>query len=230
MRLAELWRYPAKSMAGERLQEAELGRMGVPGDRQIYVVDEEGRVLSARTKPGLLLLHAAVDDQGRATVNGLPWEDPAVAKLVREAAGESARLVRAQAGERFDVLPLLVATDGAIAALGLDGRRLRPNLLIGDVPGLAERAWEGRYLRIGEAVIGLHSLRQRCVMTTWDPDTIAQDREVLRTINRELEGLMALNAWAVRGGRVRVGDPVQLTDEPDAAPPPIWGRYAGDPG
>jgi hypothetical protein len=29
-----------------------------------------------------------------------------------------------------DVLPLLVATDGAIKAFGYDGRRLRPNLVI----------------------------------------------------------------------------------------------------
>jgi hypothetical protein len=36
---------------------------------------------------------------------------------------------------RFDVLPLLVATDGAIAALGEDGRRLRPNVVVGGVDG-----------------------------------------------------------------------------------------------
>jgi hypothetical protein len=33
--------------------------------------------------------------------------------------------------ERFDGLPSLVATDGAILELGLDIRRLRPNVLIG---------------------------------------------------------------------------------------------------
>jgi len=29
-----------------------------------------------------------------------------------------------------------VATDGAIAALGVDGRRLRPNIVVADVAGL----------------------------------------------------------------------------------------------
>jgi len=33
MHLAELWRYPVKSMAGEQLVEATLGPLGVPGDR-----------------------------------------------------------------------------------------------------------------------------------------------------------------------------------------------------
>ena len=76
---------------------------------------------------------------------------------------------------RFDVLPLLVATDGAIAAFGRDRRRLRPNLVIGGVPGLDERRWPGRRLRIGDVVIEVDSLRGRCVMTTVDPDSLEQD-------------------------------------------------------
>jgi uncharacterized protein len=77
--------------------------------------------------------------------------------------------------ERFDVLPLLVATDGAIAALGVDGRRLRPNIVVSGVIGLAERDWTGRRLRIGDVLIELIKLRGRCVMTTYDPDTQVQD-------------------------------------------------------
>ena len=84
--------------------------------------------------------------------------------------------------ERFDVMPLLVTSDGAIAALGVDHRRLRPNLVVGGVPGLAERAWERRFLAVGEAVIGLKDLRARCIMTTFDPDTGAQDLAVLAGI------------------------------------------------
>ena len=37
MHLAEIWRYPVKSMAGERLDAVELGRDGVPGDRLVQV-------------------------------------------------------------------------------------------------------------------------------------------------------------------------------------------------
>jgi uncharacterized protein YcbX len=223
--LAELWRYPTKSMAGEMLPEAVLGPMGIPGDRDLYVVDGRGHVITARNRPGLLLLRASISGQGQPTVNGLPWEDPEVARRVRDAAGDSARLVRARGGERFDILPLSVATDGAVAALGTDRRRLRPNLLIGGVEGLAEREWERRFLRIGEAVIGLANLRQRCIMTTWDPDTGEQDLDILRRIHRQFNGSMALDAWAVVGGRVKVGDPVELTDDIEAGPPLVRGRF-----
>jgi uncharacterized protein YcbX len=198
MYLAEIWRYPIKSMAGEMLPEAVLGPMGIPGDREFYVVDGRGQVITARDHPRLLLLQAEDAGQGQSTVDGLAWEDPEVARRVRVAAGKSARLVRSRGGERFDILPLSVATDG-----------------------------EHRFLRIGEAVIGLASLRQRCVMTTWDPDTGKQDLDILRRIHRQFGGTMALDAWVVAGGRVKVGDPVELADGIESGPPLVRGRFIG---
>jgi uncharacterized protein YcbX len=221
--LAEIWRYPVKSMAGEMIPEAVLGRLGLPGDRALYVIDRRGEVVSARTRPRLLQLKASLE-HGETTVDGLRWDDPEVARRVTDAAGDGARLVRAEAGERFDILPLLVVTDGAVAALGTDRRRLRPNLVIGGVPGQLERGWEGRFLRIGEATIGLADLRQRCIMTTWDPDTGEQDVNVLRRIHDQLEGKIALNAWPVVGGRIQVGDPVEVVDRVETVSPPVLGR------
>jgi uncharacterized protein YcbX len=108
------------------------------------------------------------------------------------------------------VLPLLVATDGAVAAFGRDVRRLRPNLLIGGVDGLAERTWPGAELHIGDVVVQLDSLRARCPMTTVDPDTLHRDPDVLRDIGRRFGGRLALNADAARSGTARVGDSVTL--------------------
>jgi hypothetical protein len=111
---------------------------------------------------------------------------------------------------RFDVLPLLVATDGAVAAFGRDVRRLRPNLVIAGVIGLDERTWPGSELHIGTAIVCLDSLRGRCPMTTVDPDTLARDPEVLRDIGRRFGGRLALNAWVVRSGVIHEGDAVAL--------------------
>ena len=112
--------------------------------------------------------------------------------------------------ERFDVLPLLVATDGAIAAFGYDRRRLRPNIVISGVNGLDERRWEGKTLRASEVIIGIQDLRERCIMTTFDPDTLVQDVDVLRKIRREFGGSLALNCFVVRPGRLAVGDEVEF--------------------
>jgi uncharacterized protein YcbX len=225
MRIAELWRYPVKSMAGQRLASARLGPDGITGDRRLYVVDGRGEILSARTRPRLLGHHARLDESGEVLVDGLPWRSPRVAAIVRAAAGADARLVEATGPGRFDVLPLLVATDGAVQAFGHDGRRLRPNVVISGVAGLTERDWEGRLLAAGDAVIALATLRERCIVTTWDPDTLAQDVDVLRRIRSDFAGTLALNAWAGRAGDVAVGDAVTLLDDPVELATPLTGRF-----
>lgn len=211
MRVAELWRYPVKSMAGERLQRAELTANGVTGDRLVHVRGPRG-VLTSRTKPRLLGLHGTLGADGMPLVDGRPWAAAESLAAVRAAAGEAAELAYFDGPERFDILPLLVATDGAIAAFGRDGRRLRPNIVIGGVEGLAERGWEGRSLTIGDVVIRLEALRGRCVMTTFDPDTQEQDADVLRDINARFGGTLALNAEVQAGGAIAVGDAVLLGD------------------
>jgi len=209
--IAELWRYPVKSMAGERLDQVAVGRLGLEGDRLVHARRADGRVATARTFPGLLGHKGTLSPSGEPLVDERPWNDPSVASDVARIVGPGSKLVRDESADRFDVLPLLVATDGAIAAFGYDGRRLRPNIVIGGVSGLDERRWEGHSLRMGsDAVIALRDLRGRCVMTTFDPDTLEQDREVLECIVERFGGRLALNAGVVEGGRLRVGDPVTL--------------------
>ena len=207
--LGGLWRYPVKSMAGEAVHRAELTELGVPGDRLVWVRGPEG-VRTARRQYRLLGLHGTLSPRGEALVDGQSWDSPEAAALVREAAGDDAWLELAPPGEQFDILPLLVATDGAVAEFGRDIRRLRPNLLIAGVPGMGEVGWEGATLAIGEARIELDSLRGRCPMTTVDPDTITRDPAVLKDIGRRFGGKLALNANVSRGGAIAVGDDVRL--------------------
>lgn len=209
----EIWRYPVKSMAGERLAEARLGPLGIEGDRVVRVENARGRVVTARTHPRLLGHRATLGHDGEPLVDGRPWGDGDVAAAVESIAGPGARLRRDESAARFDVLPLLVATDGAIRVYGYDGRRLRANLVIGGVSGLAERTWEGKRMRIGENVIALTDLRARCVMTTFDPDTIEQNRSALRRIVERFGGTLGLNANVLRGGRLRQGQAVELVAE-----------------
>lgn len=210
MRLSEIWRYPVKSLGGEQLTQADVGYEGIPGDRLVHVEDDRGRVVTARARPRLLVHRATLGPNGMALVDGRVWASSEVASDIEAAAGAGTRLVRDDSLERFDVLPLLVATDGAISSLGYDRRRFRPNLLIGGVAGLAEREWEGRHVHVGGAVIRIVSLRQRCIMTTFDPDTAEQDTEVLLRIHRELGGALALDCEVLQPGTVKVGDPVEV--------------------
>jgi MOSC domain-containing protein len=210
--IKDIWRYPVKSMAGEKLDRVILTPLGIPGDRVVHVEDDAGRFITSRTHPRLLGHHAMLDPAGEPRIDNLLWSAPESERKVADIVGPGARLVRDDSADRFDVLPLLVATDGAIAAFGHDGRRLRPNIVVGGVEGLAERLWEGQCLRVGQAIIGVDDLRDRCVMTTYDPDTQRQDLNVLREIVNKFDGKLALNCSVIRGGEIRVGDTIELDD------------------
>jgi uncharacterized protein YcbX len=209
MHVAEIWRYPVKSLAGERLEVADVSLLGIAQDREIVILHRE-RIATARRYPKLLGLHGGLDDAGTPTVDGHPWNTAAAHALAEEAIGGPVRLIHVEGPERFDILPLLVATDGAIATLGVDRRRFRPNILIGGVNGIDERTWPGKQIRIGEVVIAAAKLRERCVMTTYDPDTLVQDLGVLKRIVSDFDGTMALDCSVVTAGRIHLRDSVEV--------------------
>jgi uncharacterized protein len=219
-----LWRYPVKSLGGERLDTATLTDDGVAGDRMVHVRGPRGP-LTGRTRHGLLTIPASTGPDGTPLVAGHRWDSPEADALVAPHGG---RLVADTTPARFDVLNLLVATDGAVAHWGADIRRLRPNILIGGVGPRAERDWPGHALVIGTAVIGVFSVRGRCVVTSIDPDTGAQDLSVSRRIRTEFDNELCLNCWVITPGQIHQGDPVHLIPT-DAVPDRIGGWITGAP-
>ena len=144
MHVEELWVYPVKSLRGQQLQRTRITADGIPGDRRVQVRDGDDRLVTARTRHRLLSLDATLDGEGEALIGDLPWRDPSALAAVREVvADEDARLIEMDGRARFDDTALLVATDGAVAELGVDRRRLRPNVVISGVEGMAERTWPG---------------------------------------------------------------------------------------
>ena len=208
MRVAELWRYPVKSLRGERLQRVEVLRDGFSGDRLTRVLGADGSHLTGRTATGLLGLEAGIDRSGEPLIAGEPWDSPRAGATIEAVAGVGATL--APIGRHFDAAPVLVVTDGAVAALDEDRRRLRPNVVVAGVHGLAERNWVGRRLRLGSVELLVRKRCERCVMTTIDPDTLEIRPDVLRRINSDFEGTMGLYCEVAVPGEVGVGDDVEL--------------------
>lgn len=227
MHVEALWRYPVKSLGGESLASADVTADGVRGDRVVHVRGARGP-LTGRTRPGLLTLPVATGDDGIPRVDGHRWDAAAAAAAVRERGGDDATLVADTSPQRFDVLNLLVATDEAVARFGHNVRRLRPNILISDVATGAEASWPGHALAIGDVLIGIDSLRARCIVTTIDPDTGEQDLDVLREIRRDFGGELALNCWVIRPGTISIGDEARLVPSDDE-PQHYGGWIAGSP-
>ena len=105
MHVSELFRYPVKSLRGERLDAADLDEFGVVGDRRWMVVDREGRFLTQRELPqmsgvqahhlagGLRLTHSADRDcievsvpSAGADIEVRVWRDLCHARLADSAA------------------------------------------------------------------------------------------------------------------------------------------------
>jgi uncharacterized protein YcbX len=87
---------------------------------------------------------------------------------------------------------------------GWDRRRFRANVLL---DGAGEDELVGSDVALGDATLRLTTRIPRCVMTTRpQPDGIERDVDVLRTINREREGCLAVGALVLVPGPVRVGD------------------------
>jgi uncharacterized protein len=212
-RIAELWHYPVKSLRGEPLSRARIEGGGIVSDRLVFVRDRTtGRVVTSRRRPHLLALQGSLDDEGEPTIDGHPWRSREALRLVREAAGdvELLRTYGRGGGERFDVLPLTVLTDGAVGHFGFDRRRFRPNVFIEGIAGLAERAWVGKLIVSCGIRIYVDKRRTRCVITTFDPDTIESDPSVLRRICDELSGELALDCEALDRGWLAVEAPMSL--------------------
>src|SRR4029434_7541212 len=108
--IKEIWRYPVKSMAGEQLKRAYIGECGIEGDRAV-LVRSNGHIVTARTHPALLAQHGTSGSDGTPLVDGRPWMQPDVLADIRSIAGPQAQIVQSDTNNRFDIPPLLIATD-----------------------------------------------------------------------------------------------------------------------
>lgn len=210
MEVRELWRYPVKSCAGERVESTWIAASGLAGDRIVQPTTDRGERVTARRFPRLLGLKGTLAEDGTALLDGQPWDSDDAGALVRGATLDSVFLEHSLRQERFDVLPVSLVTDGALDALGVDHRRLRPNVVVSGVEGLDERTWDGLAISVGDAIVGVRQVRGRCVMTTYDPDTQERDRSVLQRIVDEYGGRFALDCYVIQEGAVCEGDAVEI--------------------
>jgi uncharacterized protein len=243
VRVAELWRYPVKSLQGERLPEAAIDALGIAGDRRWALFDRDtGLGLTARRVPELLFGSARVRDDGGVEVvlpDGTVTTDETV---LSDWLGRRVEL-RA-ASEKGDVVPTYetpadedvpdptewLQWEGApgpfhdsprirlslvsTGTLGSwDRRRFRANVVF---DGEGEDGLRGQEAQLGSVRIRVGIPIARCVMTTRpQPGGIARDTSVLKTIHRDREGLLAVRAAVLEAGTVRTGDALLVDGSAD---------------
>lgn len=231
VRIAQIWRFPVKSLQGEQLSSAELGGEGVTGDRRYAIFDAEtGFGLTGRREPALLFGRASLasgsleitlpdgsvarDDAAlsdwlgrRVTLRSVGTPGPRRYENAVDFETEQAWEPFDGANGSFRDSERTVVSIVSTGTLGVwDARRFRSNLVL---EGAGEDELVGSRISIGGAALDVVKHVGRCVMVTRpQPDGIEKDLDVLRTIHRAHGGTFAVGATVVVPGAIAVGDAV----------------------
>src|SRR5439155_12935854 len=199
-----IFRYPVKSMAGERLEVANLGWHGFDGDRRLAfrrIDDRSGMPwLTASKLPDLLLFAPHRREDGAEgdlpthvrTPDGeeMPVFGEDLATEVGRRYGAPVQTMRLRHGIFDEASISVIASDtvrdiGRLAVRSLDVRRFRPNVVVRilrSVP-FQEDEWLGGTLSFGKGddapAIAVTTRDVRCSIVNLDPDSANPAPEVM---------------------------------------------------
>jgi len=228
-----IFRYPVKSMGGERLEAAELGWHGLDGDRRLAFRRMDDRSgfpwLTASKLPDLLLFAPRRREDGAdlpthiRTPDGeeMPVFGDDLAAEVGRRYGTPVQMMQWKHGIFDEASISVIASDtvreiGRLAGRSLDVRRFRPNIivrLLRSVP-FQEDEWLGGVLAFGEGddapaiTVTMHDVR--CSMVNLDPDSASPAPEVLKAIVHANQNNAGIYGTVTRIGRLAVGETIFL--------------------
>ena len=236
--IAELWRYPVKSMGGERTADLEVLPDGIAHDRR-YAFRSSGAPvgkprLTSRERAAMLryTARAAGDRVEVLTPEGsfFPADAPALLTHLQQHLPQGHHITlehEPEASPYTDVRPIAVVSTQTLATLrrtlgrDVDPRRFRANLVLRFDEDVAEQltaaatdafpedALAGHTIRIGAACrLRLLERIPRCRVVTLDPETAEADPELMKHLDRRHGGRLGVYAAVVTPGRIRPGDAI----------------------
>lgn len=225
MRVSEIWRYPVKSVGGERLEHAAVDERGVEFDRAWGIYDPAtDKVLTARREPRLLFLSATVRDGrpvivtdagddvssdadlsawlGHAVELRSPADGPATFENPMNVDDETDWVTWQSAGLTFHDGRSTISLVSTASLRDWDPRRFRINVIL---DGTGEDELSGT-VTIGASTLSIRKPIERCVMVARAQPGIDADLGVLKTIIRERENRLGVGAVVRSPGVIEVGD------------------------
>jgi len=234
-RVEAIFRYPVKSMAGERLEIAELGWHGLDGDRRLAfrrMDDPSGFPwLSASRLPELLRFTPHRRENGAPgglpthvrTPDGeeLPIFGEDLAKEVERLYGGPVQMMQLKHGIFDEASISVIASDTVreierLAGRSADVRRFRPNVLVRLLRSLPfqEDEWVGGVLSFGEGddspAVTVTMRDVRCSMVNFDPDSASPAPEIMKAVVRVHQNTAGVYGTVTRIGRLAVGQTITL--------------------
>jgi uncharacterized protein len=229
-----IFRYPVKSMGGERLEVANLGWHGLEGDRRLAFRRIEDRSgfpwLSASKLPDLVRFapcrrdgtaeeiptHVRTPDGEEMTVFG-----EELAAEVGRRYGAPVQMMQLKHGIFDEASISVIAMDtvceiSRLAGQSPDVRRFRPNVVVRLLRAapFQEDEWVGGVLSFGEEddapAVTVTMRDERCSMVNIDPDSASLSAEVLKAVVRANQNMAGVYSAVTRIGRLAIGQRVFL--------------------
>jgi len=230
-RIASCWRYPVKSMAGERLAAAPVTFQGVAQDRWYAFVQAESRTpfpwLTGREHHPILRYEPLWTSDERPalrvrTPEGAEFDigSDELRMELEAAAGRELFLLRHHRGSH-DIAPISLMSQATVERIAeasgtpSEPLRYRMNFYIETADGtpFGEDSWVGRTVRIGDAVrVAVTDRDPRCAMVTISPHGGEPMTPVLTAIAELNEANAGVYGSVLTPGEVREGDAVVLED------------------
>jgi uncharacterized protein len=230
-----IFRYPVKSMGGERLDVAQLGWHGIEGDRRLAFRRIEDRsgfpwLTAGKLSQLVLFVPQLLEDAAPGdspthvrTPDGqlLPVFAEELAVEVGRRYGAPVQMMQMKHGIFDDATISVIASAtvseiSRLAGLSPDVRRFRPNVVVRMLrpDPFQEDGWVGGVLSFGEGddapAIAVTKRDVRCAMLNLDPDTARPAPEMMKAVVRANQNNAVIYGTVTRIGRLTVGQTIFL--------------------
>ena len=224
-KVTSLWRYPVKSLIGEKLENLDIDARGVSGDRVYAVSNSDGKFGSGkdtrrfRRIDGLFSMSAEYSENGVSIKfpDGivLTDKDPSMNSKLSLTLGQSVTLTKESEIPHFDDAGIHILTTSSLSLLdellpnsSIDSRRFRPNIVIDSQ--YLDQDLVGKTIKIGATILEITHKTERCRMITIAQPSLENRPEILKSVSQQFDLDFGVYAKVLSTGTVSVGGQVEI--------------------
>ena len=227
-KVESLWRYPVKSLIGEKLKSLDIDARGVSGDREYAVSNSDGKFGSGKDTRRFRRVDGLFSMSAKTAGNSvsikfpdgvvLTDKDSSMNDKLSKTLGQSVTLTKEGETSHFDDGAVHILTTSSLSLLhellpesGIDSRRFRPNIIINSQHHDQELI--GKTIKVGEVILEISHKTQRCRMITIDQPGLDSRPEILKLVAQQFGLNFGVYAKVVSTGAVSVGEQVEIVSQ-----------------
>lgn len=224
-KVESLWRYPVKSLIGEKLENIDIDVRGVSGDRAYAISNPDGKFGSGKDTRRFTRMDGLFSMSAESLENGvsikfpddtvLTDKDPSMNSKLSQTLGQSVTLTKEGEVPHFDDGAIHILTTSSLSLLeellpnsGIDSRRFRPNIVIDS--RYIDQDLVGKTVQIGETLLEITHKTERCRMITIAQKGLENRPEIFKSVSQQFGLDFGVYAKVLSTGTVSIGEQVEI--------------------